>query len=126
MYQRVDGESGLAGRWRSTQTSMQESMTLEFQPDGSNGLLWIIPSLKISVHVKIDGKDYPATGPTVPQGFTIALTPTGPNSFKVVEKLKGEPLIYIEYIVSPDGKTMTDIGSSAKVNEPFKEVWNKQ
>ena len=40
--------------------------------------------------------------------------------------MNGEELMHSEYTISPDGKIMTDTGSPAKVNEPFKEVWNKQ
>ncbi len=125
-YERVGEGSGLMGTWRSTQTKLSESRTFMIQPNGNDGLTWTLPELKASVAMKFDGKDYPAEGPTVPPGFTLALTRTGPNSLKMVQKLKGEPVWSGEYTVAGDGKTMTDTGSASNVNEPTTEVWEKQ
>jgi len=125
-YQRTTGQGGLIGSWRSTQASAQDSMILDLQSDGEDGLFWRIPSLKSSAHVKMDSHDYAVTGPTAPQGFTMALTSTGSNSLKVIEKMKGVPILQIEYRVSPDGTTMIDTGSTAKGNEPFREIWKRQ
>lgn len=41
---------------------------------------------------KFDGKDYPATGPTLADSLTVALTRTGPRSLTMLVKLKGKPL----------------------------------
>lgn len=79
-------------------------MKLDFQADGANGLLWLIPSLKMSAHVKMDSHDYAVTGPSVPQGLTMALTPTGPNSFKVVQKMKGDPSFKSSTRLAPTAK----------------------
>jgi hypothetical protein len=45
---------------------------------------------------------------------------------KVTEKMNGEVIQHSTMTVSADGKKMTEVGSAAKTNEPFTEVWVKQ
>lgn len=125
-YTRVGGTDGLVGSWKSTKTSMSEDRSFEMAADGDKGMQWTIPDIKATVSAKMDGKDYPAEGPTVPKGLTLALTPVSSNSFKMMEKMNGTPLWHGTYTLSADGKTMTVIGSPAKTNEPTTEVYLRQ
>jgi hypothetical protein len=125
-YAREGNGMGLMGSWRSIKTKVNEATTLEIQPSGDDGMTWSFPSMKATATVKMDGKDYPAQGPTVPDGLTLAVTSTGPHSLHMVEKMKGEPLSYTDYTVSDDGMTLTDVSTPAKVHEPTTEVWEKQ
>jgi uncharacterized protein (DUF2147 family) len=125
-YARVSGKSGLAGSWKSNKDAMNEDRTFEMTANGDNGMVWTIPEMKATVSVKMDGKDYPAEGPTVPKGITLALTPVSSTSFKMLEKMNGTPLWHGTYTLSDDGKKMTVVGSPAKTNEPTTEVYLKQ
>jgi hypothetical protein len=125
-YTRVSGTHGLAGRWKSTKAKMNEEQTYEFAAKGSDGLTWNIPAIKGVLDAKFDGKDYAPVGPTVPKGLTLALVKASPRTLKVTEKMNGEVIQHSTMTVSADGKKMTEVGSAAKTNEPYTEVWVKQ
>ena len=80
---------------------------------------------KATTQAKWDGKDYAVTGPTVPDGITLALTKTGPASFTLVQKSKGKVLATLHYHVAADGKSMITRGVNGAGKEPFTEVWEK-
>lgn len=125
-YTRVAGKSGLVGSWKSTKADINEDRTFEIAADGDQGMKWTVPEIKATVALKMDGKDYPAEGPTVPKGLTLAVTSVGSNSLKVMEKTNGTPLWHGTYTLSDEGKKMTIVGSPAKTNEPTTEVYLKQ
>lgn len=85
-----------------------------------------ISAIKLASHAKWDGKDYPATGPTVPEGIIVALTKTGADTFKLVEKHNGKTIAIINYRVPGDGTTMHVKGANGEGGEPFSEVMDKQ
>ena len=72
----------------------------------SNGdeITLTLSAIKAACHAKWDGKDYPATGPTVPDGITLALSKSGPNSFKLVQKSKGKVLGVSTIILRPTAR----------------------
>jgi hypothetical protein len=125
-YTRVAGTHGIAGSWKSTKTSMNEDRVYEIADKGPNELAWNIPEIKGVLNVKMDGKDYAPEGPTVPKGLTIALVKASPRTLKMTEKMNGEVTYHSSMTVSADGKKMTEVGSAAKTNEPFTQVWVKQ
>jgi len=124
-YVRTSAGTGLVGGWKSTAVKLSSPNTLTLQTDGDNIAL-TIAAIKATCQAKWDGKDYPATGPTVPEGITLALTKTGANSFKMVEKFKSKVLVTIRYNVGADGKTMIARGVNGEGKEPFSQVWEKQ
>lgn len=125
-YNRVSGTHGLAGSWKGTKTSLNEEQTYDIAASGEDGLTWNIPAIKGVLDAKFDGKDYAPVGPTVPKGLTIALVRTSPRSLKMTEKVNGEVTVHSTMTLSADGKKFTEVGSAAKTNEPFTEVWVKQ
>ncbi len=126
VYTRAAGDKGLMGTWRTTKVKMSSDNTLEFAANGNNGLTWNLPTIKATLDAKFDGKDYAPTGPTVPDGLTLALTKTGPRSFSMVEKMKGKPLYKGKYTVSPGGKTLTEVGMPVGQAQPQTSVYDKQ
>lgn len=125
VYNRLGEGTGLVGEWRSTRTSQGETQTMTFRNDG-NGLVWEIPDLKASVPVRFDGQDTPVQGPAVPPGLTLAVTRQGPDSLRVVEKIKGEIVFAAEDKVSSDGRTLTSTASNPKTQHVTTTVWEKQ
>lgn len=124
-FTRIAPGKGFFGRWKSTKISDSSPNTRQFEANGDNGIIWKIPEIKASVDLKFDGKDVAPTGPTVPEGLTIAATKTGPRSFELTEKVKGKVLFKGHFTVSADGKTMTEVGGAPGVNEPEKSVYRK-
>lgn len=126
VYKRTAGTSGLAGSWVSIEIKLSSPNTLTFAPDGADGMTLTVSAIKATCAAKFDGTDYPATGPTVPEGFTLALTKLGPGSFKMVQKMKGKTLYLSTYTVSADGKMLTENGTNAEGTEPATVVYDKQ
>jgi hypothetical protein len=125
-YVRTAPGKGIAGSWVSKEVKLSSPNTLTMTPTADGGLQLDISDVKATVTTKFDGKDYPATGPTVPEGITLALTKTGPNSFKMVQKFKGKPISIGNYQVEADGKTMIEKDTDAQGKEPSTIVWEKE
>ncbi|HEY3885624.1 MAG TPA: hypothetical protein VGL62_10480, partial [Vicinamibacterales bacterium] len=123
-YARIAAGSGILGGWKSTQVKLSSPNSMTIQSSGDDVTL-TISAVKATSQAKWDGKDYPATGPTVSDGITLAATKTGPKSFKLVEKSKGKVLVTMRYRVAADGKSMTTHGVNGAGKEPFTEVWDK-
>jgi hypothetical protein len=123
-YTRIAPGSGIIGGWKSTKVKLSSPNSITIQSSG-NDVTLTISAVKATAQAKWDGKDYPASGPTVSDGITLALTKTGPTSFKMVEKSKGKVLVTLRYSVAADGKSMTTRGVNGAGKEPFTEVWEK-
>lgn len=126
VYTRLAGGKGLMGRWKSTKVKTNDNRTLEFAPYGNDGLTWNLPEMKATLHARFDGKDYAPMGPTIPKGLTLALTKTGPKSFRLLEKMNGKPMYKGTYTVAADGKTLTDVGGPVGQAQPETAVYDKQ
>jgi hypothetical protein len=125
VYTRTAGTDGLLGAWQSREVKLSSPNELKIAADGFTGLSITITELKASVTGGFDGKDAVPVGPTVPQGLTIALSRSGPSSFRLVQKINGSVVYSSRYDVAPDGKTMTETGSSP--GDPLQtSVWEKQ
>jgi hypothetical protein len=124
-YTRIDGTKGFLGGWKSTRVDANSAAGYEIKDNGDGTLLWTLPDYHATVTIKTDGKDYPATGPTVPDGLTLSLIQDGPRSFTLVEKLHGKPIYKGTENVSADGSTLTEEGSAVGVNELATTVYDK-
>jgi len=125
-FQRVSGGPGMAGKWKTAQVKVGSPGVMEFSAAGSDGLTLTLSDYQATCTAKFDGKDYPATGPQVPPGFTLAIRKTGARSFEMIEKDHGKDLYKVEYTVSADGKTLTEIGGATATNEKIKVVYDRQ
>ena len=88
--------------------------------------MWEIPEIKGTLDLTLDGKDAAPQGPTAPKGFTVAALRTSPHTLKMTTKVNGDPVNRSTMTLSADGKKITEVGSPAKVNEPYTVVWVKQ
>jgi len=125
VYERVSGDPGLMGTWKTKNLTTSAPTIVELIPS-TDGLTIRIPDFQISCAAKFDGQDYPATGPTVPPGLTLAIQKTGPRSFDMTEKQNGKPIFKLSFTVSDDGKTLTETGGAIGVSEKFKAVYDRQ
>lgn len=124
-YVRSSPGTGLVGAWKSTQVKLSSPNTITFLTNGED-LTLTVSAIKATCHGKWDGKDYPATGPTIPDGLTVSLTTEGPDGFKLVQKLKGKALDVSHFRIASDGKSMTAKGTDGEGKEPYTEVFDKQ
>jgi hypothetical protein len=125
-YIRTAPGTGLIGGWKSTKVKLSSPNSITIQTDANNGVTLTISGIKATCQARWDGKDFPATGPTVSDGLTLAVSKTGTSSFKLVQKFKDKPIFIAHYKLGPDGTTMTMHGTNGQGKEPFTEVFDKQ
>jgi hypothetical protein len=125
-YERLSGGPGLEGKWKTKNVQTTAPTVIELVPSGPDGLAIRIPDFQITCDAKFDGKDYPASGPTVPPGLTLAIAKSGPRSLDISEKLNGKPLVKLSFTASEDGKTLTETGGAVGSSEKFKAVYDRQ
>jgi hypothetical protein len=123
--QRVSGGPGLAGKWKSTEVKASTEMW-DISPNGDDGLTMKIVDFNAICTMKFDGKDYPATGPTVPKNLTLAAQKASPRSLDMTEKMDGKVVFLFSFTVSADGKTLTSDGGAPGSFEKTQAVYDKQ
>jgi hypothetical protein len=125
-YQRTAGTAGLFGSWKSSAVKLSSPSELTIQVSGIERLIFKIPALKATCEADFDGKDAVVHGPDIPTGLRLALTRTGPYSFKLVEKLNGSIVDSSVYTVSADNTSvMTQVGGTPG-DPPATVIWEKQ
>jgi hypothetical protein len=124
-FQRVSGDSGLAGKWKTKNFKSTSPDTVELVAAGADGMAFNIPEQKAVCNLKFDGKDYAVTGPTMPANMTATAKRSG-NGFDMTYKMAGKALYQSSFTVSPDGKTLTEAGSALATGEKYKAVFARQ
>jgi hypothetical protein len=124
--QRVSGGPGLPGKWKTKNVKSSSPSTLELSPSGEDGLTFKVVDMGLTCESKLDGKDYPCTGPSMAPGWTVALAKTGARSFDMTVKMNGKDLYKVGYTVSANGKTLTESGGATATGEKIKVVYDRQ
>jgi hypothetical protein len=123
VYDRASGGPSLAGKWKTKKVS-GGSETIEMSASGADGLAFKDPDMGMTCDAKLDGKDYPCTGPMLPPGFTVAMK-NNPRSLDLTVKKDGKPFFQGTYTVAADGKSMTELGTPAAGGEKFKIFFDR-
>lgn len=123
-FTRVAPGKSFFGKWRNTKVNNSTPTSAQIEANGDNGIVWHIPEVQASVSLTFDGKEATPTGPTVPDGLTLAATKIGPRSFELVEKVKGKVIFKGRYTVSADGNNMTEVGTPTG-GTPVRVVFQK-
>jgi hypothetical protein len=123
VYERVSGGPSIGGKWK-TQKVSGGSGIVEMLASGTDGLMFKDPDMGMSCDAKLDGKDYPCSGPMLPPGFTLAMK-KAERSLEVTVKKDNKPFFQGTYTVAADGKSMTEIGIPTNGGEKFKVVFDR-
>lgn len=126
VYKRESGKEGLAGKWRNKEVKISAPGTMEFTAYEGDGLAWKNVEYGTSWSGKVDEKDYPVTGPTLGQGFTLSMKRAGQRSVELTQKMNGKAIYRSTMTVSPDGKTLTSTGSPIAVHEATTAVFDRK
>jgi len=126
VFQRVAGTAGLAGTWKSAKVQISSPDILQITAGKDDGFVFAVPAYKMTADVKFDGKDYPASGPTLPAGYTLGLRRIDARSFEMIQKVGGKVVYRDTFTVSADGKTLTDVGMAEGTQEKTKAVYDRQ
>ena len=114
------------GKWKAQKGSAGPAKEIEFVANGTDGLTVKIISSNAVCDAKFDGADYPATGPQVPDGYTLSIKKAGPRAFEMVQKLKGKALYTSVFSVSEDGKILTETDSENSTGERVKILYDRE
>jgi len=125
-FERVSGGPGLAGKWKTRNLKTSSPETLTLTPKGSDGLTISVGNAGGVCDARFDGKDHPAKGPVWPAGWTCVIAKEGTNGIALTWKKDGKDMYKSMLVASSDGKTLTETGSAAGVNEKFTVVYDKQ
>jgi len=126
VFQRVSGGQGLAGKWKTANLKVSSPGILEVAEKGADRLTLTYVDLKGVCDAKLDGKDYPASGPMSPSGWTCALARSGDRAFELVWKKDGKPLYKSTFSAGADAKTLTETGGAVATTEKIKAVYDRQ
>lgn len=125
-FQRVSGTSGLAGKWKTKNVKIGSPGTLMIAANGADGVTLTLVEEKGTCSPKFDGKDYPATGPIWPSGWTCVAAKSGANALNVTWRKDGKVMFKDLFTASADGKTLTDDGTVPGLSEQTKAIYEKQ
>jgi hypothetical protein len=125
-FQRVSGSAGLEGKWKTKNVKSGSPAVVELVPSGSNGLSFKEPANGLTCDARMDGKDYPCTGPTLAPGWTVTMAKAGARSLDLMVKKDGKPFFKILYTVAEDGKTMIETGGATATDEKVKIVYDRK
>lgn len=132
-FQRAAGVKGqpspmlrFEGKWKTKNFKSSAPDVLEFSAAGADGMTFAIIDQKAVCNLKFDGKDYPASGPTMPPGVTVAVKKAWTNGFEMTVKMNGKTLYQSSYSASNDGKTLTENGTVVATGEKYKAVFDRQ
>jgi hypothetical protein len=125
-FQRVSGGPGLAGKWKTKNVKTSSRAVMELVPSGPNGLSFKEPANGLTCDARMDGKDYPCTGPTLAPGWTVTMAKAGARSLDLVVKKDGKPFFKMTYTAAEDGKSLTETGGATATDEKIKIVYDRQ
>ncbi len=123
VYERISGGPSLAGKWKTKKVS-GASGTMEMVASGPGGIIFKDTDMGMSCEAKLDGKDYPCSGPLLPPGFTVAMNRTS-RSLDMTVKKDGKPFFKASYTVAADGKSMTEVGGPVSGGDTVKIVFDR-
>lgn len=125
--ERITGKEGLVGTWQSKNLELSSPSAMIIAADGADGLAFSYPDFQLSFKVKLDGKDYPVAGPTVPPGAAASARKTGGRTIEMEFKKDGKAFSHDRMELSADGRTLTDSATvPGSKDKPTVAVYDKQ
>jgi hypothetical protein len=125
-FQRVSGSAGLGGKWKTKNVKSGSPAVMELVPSGIEGLSFKEPANGLTCDARLDGRDYPCSGPTLAPGWAVTMAKAGARSLDLVVKKDGKPFFKMTYTVDVDGKTLTETGGATATDEKIKIVYDRQ
>ncbi|MCA1601651.1 MAG: hypothetical protein LC776_08415 [Acidobacteria bacterium] len=123
---RIAGTSGFVGTWESGEVKVGEVTPFEVQKWQGDGYSLINPAFQGRIDLKLDGKDYTGKGPRVPADATVSGKRVDDRTMELTYKLKGKTTSIERWVVSADGKTLTQTDTAAGQSKPQIEVYERQ
>ena len=127
VYRRKGGGSGFAGTWVSTSEVVNFVYVLQIRPYDHDGLSITNTASQATKSMKLDGKDYPAKGPTATVVAASALRQLDKQTLEVTDK-KADGKVYDtqQLRLSPDLRSLTVTIYAAGRDEPNVLIFGRQ
>jgi hypothetical protein len=122
----VEGISGFVGTWESTTADVNSSYEIEINPFEEAGLSFTNTAAQITQSLKLDGKDYPGSGPNLPPGYASSGHRISDRAVERVDKINGKTRSTQQIEVSPDGKILTMTVHVPGQDKPGIMVFNRE
>ncbi len=119
------GNNGLVGTWEGTQTKVGSPNTIELAK-WEDGYSMKNAAYKGETNFKLDGKDYTPKGPQVAAGTTVSAKSTGADKMELTYKLKDKVTETDTWVLSADGKTLTNTVMFSGESKPEVDVYDRQ
>jgi ketosteroid isomerase-like protein len=128
VYRRASGSPGeLFGRWKLKSYKTDTPDIFELSVTAGGELKHAGRGTGEAYTARLDGKDYPLTGPSIHPDYTVSLRPVGARSFEVTDKRSNQPVRVFTITASPDGKTLAVYYRNPKTkDEPSVFVYERQ
>ena len=107
-YLRKAGKSGFAGTWQSTSEIFVTAYEIQIRPYQGDGFSFADPVAGIDKDLKLDGKDYPNSGPSANPDMQSSAGRISDHRLEMTDKLKGRVRSKDEFELSPDHQTLTE------------------
>jgi hypothetical protein len=104
LYSRTSAGTGFAGTWDS-RMPMTSAIVIQVRPYEGNGLSFI-RSPEDRRNLRLDGKEYPAEGPSAAQGATSSARRVDERTLEIIDKVDGKVTRTERRELSPDLKTL--------------------
>lgn len=122
---RVAGNGAtLIGTWKASGAAPLAAWVIRYDaaPDGT--VRYSNSVTGVSYAAKLDGKEYPVSGPQGPTGVQVTLRPAGGRKIFKLMRQGGRTIAESTVTVSADGKSMTDSGRAG--GQENEQVYEKQ
>jgi hypothetical protein len=120
------GTSGLVGTWESTEIKVGSPTVIEMAKWEGTGYSLKSPAYQGKTDFKLDGKEYTPKGPRVAKGTTVSGKAIDAHTMELTYKLKGKTTETDRWVVSADGKTLTDTVNYSGESKPEIDVYERQ
>ena len=114
------------GRWEAIDVELSSPGEIYITPYSGTGHSVIFPGRKQTVRMKYDGKEYPETGPTVPEESSSSGRRIDANTIETTERIKGKVIETARSTVSADGQTQTIVVSEPGDPTPVVLVYARE
>jgi hypothetical protein len=126
LYQRKAGESGFAGTWQSTSEVYVSPYEIQIGPYQGDGFSLTDSVAGIDKDLKLDGKDYPNSGPNASPDMQSSGHRISDRRLELTDKLKGKVQSMDDFELSPDLQTLTETQHFPDLGKPIILVFKRE
>ena len=126
LYLRKSGGSGFAGTWQSTSEVFVSPYEIQIQLYQGDGLSIIDPVAGVDKDLKLDGKEYPNSGPNANPDMLSSGHRISDHRLELTDKLKGKVQSTDDFELSPDLQTLTETQQLPDQGKPIVLVFKRE